>query len=225
MHKSNATFFTDLDVSRAHMMHLFAPAMHGLWDNSRTKLVMDPSKPTQPAKGSVKIIVGAVQTSFKKELKAYGKYEIWTRVLSWDRKWLYFVSHFVQKGTVKPRSWDNGNGWPSRSTPSKPEDWEKRILAVSITKLVFKVGRLTVHPAIVLGASGLLPPRPAGWTGDAQREEGTKEGLSEEVWDWKRVEKERLKGLEHAQHFAALDGLSETFNGGEDGAIGRFWLA
>ncbi|KAH7228382.1 hypothetical protein B0J15DRAFT_374390, partial [Fusarium solani] len=36
MHKSNGTFFTDLDVSRAHMMHLFAPAVHALWNNATT---------------------------------------------------------------------------------------------------------------------------------------------------------------------------------------------
>lgn len=200
-------------------------------------MVMDPSKPTQPAKGSVKIIVGAVQTSFKKELRAYEKYEIWTRVLSWDRKWLYLVSHFVEKGAVKPRFWDTGGSWPIRNTPSKPDDWVKNILAISITKLVFKVGRLTIHPAIVLGASGLLPPRPGGWTtGDGERElssaeSATEDGLKvitgedEDTWDWSRIEAERLRGFKHAQNFAALDNLSKTFNSGEDGAIRQFWLA
>ncbi|KAH7228383.1 capsule polysaccharide biosynthesis protein [Fusarium solani] len=195
---------------------------------------MNPSKPNEPAKGSVKFIVGAVQTNFKKELQAYQKYEIWTRVLSWDRKWFYIVSHFVEKGAVKPRSWDIRGSWPTRSTVSKPEDWDKKILAVSMTKLVFKVGRLTVHPAIVLDASGLLPPRPGGWTaGDNERETSSGGSTIEDTakvnneqgegaWDWRRIEAERLKGFKHAQHFAALDSLTETFDGGEDGAIGRF---
>ncbi|KAJ3541737.1 hypothetical protein NM208_g2597 [Fusarium decemcellulare] len=235
MHKSNGTFFTDLDVSRAHLMHLLAPAMRGLWNNAKTKMVMNPSKPNEPAKGCVKVIVGAVQTSFKRELRAYQRYGIWTRILSWDRKWLYIVSYFVEKGAVKPRSWDIDGSWPTRSAISKPEDWEKKVLAISMTKLVFKIGRLTIHPAIVLGESGLLPPRPGGWTSGDDEDEATscdsttgsdtKGSGDEPAWDWRRTEAERLKGYEHAQHFAALDDLNKTFEGGEDGAVGKFWLA
>lgn len=29
-------------------------------------------------------------------------YELWTRIIFWDEKWLYVVSHFVKKGAFEP---------------------------------------------------------------------------------------------------------------------------
>jgi hypothetical protein len=43
-------------------------------------------------------------------------------------------------------------------------------------------------------------------------------------WDWKRVEWERRRGLVLAKHFHALDETNSLFDGGEDGAMGRFPL-
>ncbi len=40
----------------------------------------------------------------------------------------------------------------------KPED---AIIASALSKIVFKKGRLTIPPEVMLQASGLLPPRPA----------------------------------------------------------------
>ncbi len=45
---------------------------------------------------------------------------------------------------------------------------------------------------------------------------------SAEEWDWRRVELERRKGMQFAQHFAALDGMHALFDGGAKGALGRF---
>ncbi|KID84400.1 hypothetical protein MGU_08362 [Metarhizium guizhouense ARSEF 977] len=198
---------------------------------------MDPSTPGQPARGGVKIVVGAVQTSFKRELKAYGTYEMWTRVLSWDRKWLYLVTYFVVKGAENlPRPGSDGSGLAGSSTQVFPKKRDNIVLATSITKLVFKIGRLTVHPAVVLDASSLLPPRPGGWTsgGDdpetllakpaAQDAERTTDEETEALWDWRRTERERRRGLEHAQHLAALDDLLQTFSGEKEDVLGRFWL-
>ncbi|KAI1840758.1 hypothetical protein JX265_012957 [Neoarthrinium moseri] len=239
VHKSNSTYFADLDVSRSHLAsHLFARGIRALGNNEATRLVKDPSDPTMPARGRFGVSLGAVQCSFKRELKPYQRYEMWTRVLSWDRKWLYLVTHFVEAGAVKPRSWDNPKNFgPTRAAEGKPEDWERKIHASAVSKYVFKIGRLTVHPAIVIGASGLLPERPEGWVSTdssgmvtpaepvvGNTDEAHKNEEEVTGWDWTRIEKERLKGLEFAQNFAALDGLIGQFDGGEDGALGRFGL-
>ncbi|KID84956.1 hypothetical protein MAJ_11241, partial [Metarhizium majus ARSEF 297] len=180
---------------------------------------MDPSTPGQPARGGVKIVVGAVQTSYKRELKAYGTYEMWTR----------------GAGNL-PRPGSDGSGLAGSSTQVYPKNRDNIVLATSITKLVFKIGRLTVHPAVVLDASGLLPPRPGGWTsgGDddetllakpaAQNSERTTDEETEALWDWRRTERERRRRLEHAQHLAALDDLLQTFRGEKEDVLGRFWL-
>ncbi|UKZ97161.1 uncharacterized protein TrAFT101_011927 [Trichoderma asperellum] len=233
LHKSNSTYFADLDVARIHLAgHLLARGVKALSENSKTKLVLDPRNPTRAAKGSVSVSLGAVHSSFKREIKPYQPYEMWTRVLSWDRKWFYMVSYFVEKGAVKPRSWDAGSFGPTRKTKGKPENWEKKVFATAVSKYVFKIGRLSVHPAIVIGASGLLPERPGGWivadscmkhTASSTDAE-TKDVIQEAEWDWRRTEGERLKGLVHAKHFATLDELTSQFDGGEDGAFGKWSL-
>ncbi|KAI1434318.1 capsule polysaccharide biosynthesis protein [Xylaria sp. CBS 124048] len=216
-HKSNSTYFADLDVSRTHLVgHLLARGCQALGNNAKTKLVMDPADASRPAKGNFGIMLGGVQCSFKREIKPYQGYEMWSRVLSWDRKWLYIVTHYVEKGAVK------------ESKNHSPEGgWEKKIFASAVSKYVFKVGRLTVHPAVVIEASGMLPERPGGWIKDDGKEvvmNGHAESDAAEpaVWDWKRAEAERRKGLEYAEHFAALDGLLGQFSAGENGALATF---
>lgn len=246
VHKSNSTYFADLDVSRSHLVsHLFASGVLKMHDNRRTRLVMDPRDPTRPAKGLFNVMLGAVECSFKREIKPYQRYEMWSRVLSWDRKWMYIVTYFVEAGAVRPRSWDlPGRGQRVRDTAAVPADWEKKVFATAVSKYVFKIGRLTVHPAVLIGASGLLPERPGGWvTLEASGEstpvelvvsengEATANGHAngeakpeEAEWDWRKTEAMRLKGMEFAAHFAALDDLSTQFDGGEDGAIHKFTL-
>src|ERR1700712_999967 len=133
IHKSNSTYFADLDISRSHLAsHLFARAVHTLNKNDEVKLVMDPSNPDRPAKGKFGVSLGAVQCSFKRELKPYQRYEMWTRVLSWDKKWLYLVTHFVEKGAVKPRSWDTASCGITRATEGKKGDWQDKIFATAV---------------------------------------------------------------------------------------------
>ncbi|KAK3996654.1 hypothetical protein QBC44DRAFT_231441 [Cladorrhinum sp. PSN332] len=235
IHKSNSTYFADVDVSRSHLVtHLLSPGMPALGDNENTKFVLD--KDGKPVKGSFGIGLGAVFCSFRKEIGPLQGYEMWSRIVSWDRKWLYIVTHFVVKGKVKPTSWDGRWKGPTRSKVVKKEgekeeevpDWSKYIHATAISKYVFKLGRFTVHPSIMIKASGLLPDRPGpdgGWRG-GEDDCGEMVDLgdidSDSEWDWKRVEFERRKGLEYAQHFGALDGTNSLFDGGEDGAIGKF---
>jgi hypothetical protein len=214
------------------------------------------------AKGRWGIMLGAVHCSFKKEIAPYEPYEMWSRILCWDRKWVYVVSHFVKKGAVKPAGYTvsppssllgsifgrkakqatkkehvaehmNGNGHIlEQKIP------HKAIFASAISKYVMKLGRLTVHPEVVIEASGLLPPRPGGWNtmsgpksayelqtnghvvGPVEKS-GAAPGI-EDVWDWRRIEAENAKGMKFAEHFAALDGLHETFTGEEGPALGYY---
>ncbi|KAK3377648.1 hypothetical protein B0H63DRAFT_524933 [Podospora didyma] len=234
MHKSNSTYFADLDVSRSHLVtHLLGPAMATVGDNAKNRLVLD--KDGKAVTGGFGIGLGAVFCSFRREIAPLEGYEMWSRILSWDRKWLYIVTHFVVKGKVRPTGWDGRRMGPTRNRVvladgEKSGDWSKHVFATAITKYVFKLGRFTVHPAIVIEANGLLPPRPDGWRG-GESETGTPVDLGdiadvdgETVWDWKHVEQERRKGLQYAEHFSALDGTNSLFDGGEDGSIGSFPL-
>ncbi|KAK7991226.1 hypothetical protein PG988_000020 [Apiospora saccharicola] len=241
-HKSNSTYLSDFDVARSHLMsHLIARSGHLAARNGKTRLVMDPSSDPsnpKPARGGFGIGIGAVHCAFKREIKPYQRYEMWSRVLTWDRKWLYIVTHFVEKGAVLPRSWDAPGFGRSRknNTPGTSQVWEKKVFATAMTAYVFKLGRLTIHPAVMLGASGLLPDRPGGWTISEDASSGLAEstrpaqeepaGEADQMteWTWERTEAERQRGYEYARHFAAMNNLHGWFDGGEDGALGRFSL-
>ena len=125
-------------------------------------------------KGRFEIRLGGVSCQFRKEIKPYEKFEIWTRVLCWDRKWLYMVSHFVKPGAVKPKSYTL-QPWRDARRQGKDHETQSNgsanghasplphpaIFATSIAKYVAKKGRLTISPERVLRASELLPPNPA----------------------------------------------------------------
>ncbi len=228
-HKSNSTYFADLDISRSHLaMHLLSPGVKVLENNKRTKVVCD--KDGKPVGGTFGLGLGAVFCSFKKEIAPYQGYELWTRVLSWDRKWFYMVSHFVVKGKVRPTSWDGGSSWGQsgrlRTAEVDEADLQKYVIATAVSKYVFKMGRFTVHPTYLMEQSGLLPERPGeGWRGD-ETDAATPDELGDidkaGEWDWRHVEHERRAGMEFTKHFAALDGAHGLFDGGSDGALGRF---
>ncbi|KAK4104457.1 hypothetical protein N658DRAFT_492559 [Parathielavia hyrcaniae] len=238
IHKSNSTYFADLDVSRSHLVtHLLGPGMPAIGDNAKNKLVRD--RDGRVVGGAFGIGLGAVFCSFRREIAPLQGYEMWSRVLAWDRKWLYIVTHFVVKGKVRPTGWDGRRMGRTRVKVQKVQggggeevpNFSQFVIATAVSKYVFKLGRFTVHPALVIEAAGLLPERPGddGWKGG---ETGTGTGTPEELgdldkgseWDWKRVEAERRRGLAYAEHFAALDGTNALFDGGEDGAIGSFPL-
>lgn len=165
-HKSNSTYFSDLDVARAHCVaHIFRRGI----DKVIRELKLD--------KGRFAIGLGGVHCSFKKEIKPYERYEIWTRVLSWDRKWVYVVSHLVKAGTVKPKGYtlqpwkkisrgaggekgDRKTNAPAISNAETPAQPHPAIFASSIAKYVFKKGRLTISPVRILEASAQIPPKP-----------------------------------------------------------------
>jgi hypothetical protein len=124
------------------------------------------------------IALGGVACFFQKEIKPYEAYEMWTRVLCWDHKWVYTVTHYVKKGAVMPEGYlmqPNGQGWwssfmyPKKSKAGKAPESEgsvngaekKDIFAFAISKYVFKSGRKTITPELVFQRCGALPDKPA----------------------------------------------------------------
>lgn len=136
--------------------------------------------------------LGGVSANFRKEIKPFERFEVWTRVLAWDRKWLYVVQHFVRPGVRLGRyllqPWRKGTaggakeaaaskvakkssnghvvaaaaGGEGEAGKAKSAPAHSAIFASVIAKYVCKKGRLTIPPERVLRASGLLPPKPEG---------------------------------------------------------------
>ncbi|KAK1070145.1 hypothetical protein LTR12_003482 [Friedmanniomyces endolithicus] len=160
-HKSNSTYFTDLDVARAHTVGCLVRT--GLARLNRGDEEGLPAE-TKSAKGSYYVALGAVSCFFQKQIEPLQSFEIYTRVLSWDRKWLYLVSHIVEKGAIKPEAyvlqpWKKSKR-RSEALKREDEDLSKHIYASSLARYCFKKGRLTINPEIVLERSRLLPKRP-----------------------------------------------------------------
>ncbi|KAL3489569.1 hypothetical protein BJX62DRAFT_252562 [Aspergillus germanicus] len=134
LHKSNSTYFTDLDISRAHLSGLlFAPILF-----RKIKSM------------SCNFIVSAITCTFHREIEPYRPYKVWTRVAAWDDKWIYMVTHFVD------------NSKKMTGLAPHEEARHKNVFASAVTRMVFKRGRLTVPPECALEICGLLSASTAG---------------------------------------------------------------
>ena len=151
--ESNSTYFSDLDIARSHLVcTLFSTGIE------QARCANGPSA-IQGGNGKFGVCLGAVSCSFLQEIKPYQRYEMWTRVLSWDHKWIYIVTHFVIKNkagrTLSPEQ---------KHLDSPPAGFEKMdenlVAASALSKCVFKKGRWTIPPETMLDVSGLLPSRP-----------------------------------------------------------------
>jgi len=201
-HKSNSTYFTDLDIARTHLATaILRKGIRGVKnggnetfsfrntaraaghkssnDNSALgtigqaagstggRMTADEWYEQVTRPGPLLVALGAVSCNFHREIKPYRRYEIWTRLLTWDRKWLYIVSHFVEEGIFKPRSYSLQ---PGRKGGRKVENLSNedkarlkhKIFASSVAKYVVKKGRLTIPPELVLERCQMLPARPVG---------------------------------------------------------------
>ncbi|MCJ1449900.1 hypothetical protein MMC28_000228 [Mycoblastus sanguinarius] len=156
IHKSNSTYFQDVDIARTHLIcTLFSAGIEQARRSKGQGLIGGGNK-------TFGVALGAVCCSFRKEINPFEKYEMWTRVMSWDRKWLYMVTHFVRKDAVKPRRFSMYPNQKNKHGGTRLVDKkEDAIIASALSKIVFKKGRLTIPPEVMLQASGLLPPRPA----------------------------------------------------------------
>ncbi|KEQ90226.1 hypothetical protein AUEXF2481DRAFT_579268 [Aureobasidium subglaciale EXF-2481] len=129
-HKSNASYYSDLDIARSDMiLRLLSSGM------ARLSKGHAPRAPGAPElKGKVFPVLCASTTNYQREIAPYQLYQMETSILSWDRKWMYIRTEFIaeKKGKLE-------------------------VCATALMKVVFKAGRITVSPEVLFEASGLLP--------------------------------------------------------------------
>jgi hypothetical protein len=162
VHKSNSTYFTDLDISRTGLVtNLYSPGV-GIMNREIELELRAASRDgnPRPQKENVMpifIALGSVYCTFKREVKAFRQYEVRSQVASWDDKWMYIISYFLQPRSGKKKAEQQKN-------ESDPHGYHTPVAAIAISKYVVKKGRITVSPERVLRASGFLPARPAHLT-------------------------------------------------------------
>lgn len=231
LHKSNSTYFTDLDVARTALVsRLYSPGV-GIVSKELDAEFKNGSRVGTGK--SISIVLGSVFCSFKREIKPFELFEIQSKLIAWDQKWAYIISFFLRPG-------------------SKKTGGQKTLLATAVSKYVVKKGRLTIAPERLLCASGFLPPRPEGvsalaadsasvsGTGTPASAEGitaesgvdgslvrevlrlnddqigSRETLEEQKktnsdswnageWTWETIEQERRRGLEVVEGYSSLD--------------------
>lgn len=164
LHKSNSTYFQDSDLARLHLIvYLAGPGIQSTGAELGSRLA---------------IILGGVSCNFKREIKPLESFEVWSRILCWDQKWLYTINHFVKKDSVKPKGYtlQPWRKWTSkrRGQDAKGDNTKvaangeavkpgphPAIFATAIAKYVFKHGRITIPPERILKNAHLLPPKPS----------------------------------------------------------------
>ncbi|KAL4948586.1 hypothetical protein BDW69DRAFT_176203 [Aspergillus filifer] len=115
VHKTNSSYFKDLDESRLRLLATLFP-------ETFTLLFRPPFRPA---------LAGTACTFFR-PIATLQSYEVSSKILAWDEKWVFISSTFLRKGK------------------------SKKVLATAITKYVFKRGRETVQPEDVFRKKGLL---------------------------------------------------------------------
>ena len=240
-HKSNSTFYSDLDINRIHLiLTLFKTVLYPSLNSSN---VGKGGVAGGRDDGQLRLALGGVSCTFRKEILPYERYEIWSRVLSWDEKWVYIASNFVRTNARRR----GGAAAPKKDESVSATTNKSPVLGSAITKYVFKSGRRTIPPEQVfrrhLGLE-LLPSEPGWGPHQSARLGGSKatcamyahtNGIAHETLQpsastlnhsseptaptgsgagmagWAEVQEERIKGLKLAHHFASLDGLCDTF--------------
>lgn len=232
-HKSNSTYLSDMELNR---MHLLLTLFKGAMDPSLVR-----KRPGRRSPRKMRFVLGGVSCNWRREIKPYVAYEMWSRVLSWDDNWLYIVTHFVRKGAIKPKGYLSQKTFLGRknatsekeghdssdelSFATAPEVVRKNaIYASAISKYVFKDGQKTVPAPEALDSLGLLPELQPEFeaAGDCSRADYM--ASVDSRWNHEQVQRERERGLEMAKLFAGLDGLQDHFSGPSAPSIGRFGI-
>ncbi|KAJ5498180.1 hypothetical protein N7453_007231 [Penicillium expansum] len=168
--------------------------------DSATKSSETDADKSKKREKTVSIALGRTSCVFKREIKPLQRYEVWSRVLSWDAKWLVLVSYFVKAGTHKSvmRSLQKGN------QNKEGSDAQKAILAVAVTRYVFKDGRRTAPPEEVLQCVGLYPSTFA-------------EADEQDIYD-----NLREPGSDALGFFGSLDSLASNFGDASSSILGSY---
>lgn len=156
-------------------------------------------------KKKVMPVLGGASASFRRAIPPLGKYEVVTRVLCWDEKWIYIVSWFVKPRNMRARKMSNyGSSDDLKGSATgcvkhehcQPLPIPRNVYATALAKYVIKASGVTVPPERLMVASGLVP------VGDS--EEGREVRAI--------IERERLQALRYGKAFSELDGLHGEFD-------------
>lgn len=130
LHKSNSTYFQDLDIARTNLVtKIFQVIFYRYYDNENQDF-----KSSSRISNFPYVPVGSIQCTFKRELTIFTRYQIKSKVLAWDNKWLFVLSKFV--------------------VPQK--NGEDKLCAIAVTKYVFKKNsRITIRPVEMIKEAGL----------------------------------------------------------------------
>ncbi|KAM7189560.1 hypothetical protein V8F20_010099 [Naviculisporaceae sp. PSN 640] len=190
VHKSNSTFFTDADVSRAALLT-------SLLSNGLSNLPF-PSSPNKRGKSGNNgmFLLSAVSAKFLRPVAPLERYEVSSRILSWENgstgRALYTVTYFLRPGTSKKLGSEVGRQLEVEGGPAaliRDEKLKRGVFAVLVSRYVFKAGRESLSPETVLKASGLLSDDKAG-----KFEEGAGEWI-----DGEKVQRAVGNGLEYVK--------------------------
>ncbi|KAF9885097.1 hypothetical protein FE257_000737 [Aspergillus nanangensis] len=236
LHKSNSTYFSDLDVARTALVtRIYSPGV-GLISKELDAEFIETSRKEgkkPPPRKSMYVALGSVYCSFKREIKPFELYEMESKVIAWDQKWMYVLTFFHR--------------------PAKRSGGQRVLFASAISKYVVKKGRLTVPPERVLRTSGFLPPRPEGSAAEVLTESAEGSGVvtpagegitatatgvdgslvrqvlkmeDDDIppvetleaekrantglwdateWTWEKIEEERQRGLKMVEGYASMD--------------------
>jgi hypothetical protein len=149
------------------------------------------------ASSKFSLALGGVSCTFHKELLPYEKYDLWTRILAWDRKWLYVVTHFIRRdsrGTTPDVTLYPQQRKASSSEESSPTAGGKvTIVTSALSKVVFKDGRKTISPIDMMARSDLVPTKDPAMADS--------------------IEEERAKGMHLAELLSKQIELEDEFQG------------
>jgi hypothetical protein len=145
----------------------------------------------------VNIILGAVHTSFHCEIKPYQRYEVRSRILAWDQKWVFVVSYFVKPGTVLSgvagEAILDGNQEAADVDAKKGNRAGAGVFATAVSRYVLKKGRVTVPPEVLVGETGFL---------GHEKDDGSSDG-----WGREKVEATREAGAHFVETWLEMDRL------------------
>lgn len=126
LHKSNSTYLIDLDLARTNVV---TKVFQKLWFNYFNDVKGEFGK--RSLSNMPYVPVATIQVTYKRELKLFQRYNIKSRILAWDDKWVFVLSKFVLPGSEK-------------------------LIAIAVTKYVFKKKlRITIRPEEMVRECGL----------------------------------------------------------------------
>lgn len=202
--ETNSSYFSDVDIARAHLLcTLFSTGIEKV--RGGTGPITGKNGP------SFGVALGSGICSFKREIKPYHSYDMSSRILSWDEKWIYIITQFVSKDATREQVSTLYLGQNNRQTSSDipATNREGAVFATALSKCVFKEGRKTISPEAMLRRSELLPD-----LSDIPADLAEIKCSVENEWPTERVELQRRGGMEMARQFMCTetqDALAKEF--------------